>query len=847
MDLRIYSAAAAVVVLAALPDQVQGQGIPDDDYLRFVPLEYPRLTRQTEASHVFHLYGDPLAPTYRDVDPVDGMDDARHATLHALSRRFAPFLVQNTYSAPMDFTRLMHRQPAFPLYVDTWDLAAGRQLVRRETLDFNTLGRARCAGDVMGSQPRDDSSADCRVVQLLDRFDPDRPAAALERASAVDVRNDRVTILYFDLPGHDPASWREEYVNSVAPQLRTEFQDALKIYAHPFIAEVGGEGSGRYEFVLQYWFYYPLNDGGNNHEGDWEHINVVIAPRSRVTEPLTAQTVNDILAGEGLGADGNPDALVIRRVEYYFHHRVLTLDYTRPNVYQPRDAWEREMDSTPRERIGVRKLWAAIRRLAYQGPDEAAINPHPVAYIGADNKGIDQLLSPPGGTNQDSHGTFPFPGLYKTVGPAGSAEQIPKHFDHWEWYRDPTAAVPAEVAYGPGHVTLFDDPSMVTVVPDWERVLPLVRTSPDVRRDWAWLVLPVRWGFPATPSPLAGLIDYADMGNVGPIGPAYNDGWNRPGTGRGFESYEPNLLPSFFPLEPQDGFSNNLGFFNVFPLVANLPPFDLAWRVAALPFRALLKRQDPIYYPDRGVPLRFLGISGGPVYTIPPDRLWMTLGHLTDDNGVELEPGVIIPRQIFEIAEDIIAIDSTGAEAFDNTPVAHGAWGAQAQATFYIGRRFMSSTGIRHSRLVVGFDQPLVTGATFQFRGTVNWWDLIGSIRYDLLTGGLKPYVTAGYGVNWYRFEDMTTDGEPLNDPEGPWIKNFWPPTWQYGVGSELMLIQSFAPVPRGIDLGIRAEFLWLNSPAGIDLPDSFNLGTLREVPSRWVRRATNFLLSVSF
>lgn len=348
-------------------------------------------------------------------------------------------------------------------------------------------------------------------------------------------------------------------------------------------------------------------------------------------------------------------------------------------------------------------------------------------------------------------------------------------------------------------------------------------------------------------APLAGLIDYADMGNVGPVGPAYNAGWNRPGTGRGFEVYSPNQLSSFFPLEPQDGFSNNLGFFNFLPLTANLPPFDLVWRVAALPFRSIFKRQDPIYYPDRGVPFRFLGISGGPMYTAVPEKLWVIVTHLSDENSIEVEPDAFLPRQVLEIADDILTLDSTGAEQFANTPVAFAGWGAQMHADFYIGPRFMSSTGIRHSRHMAGFDQPLATGAIYEFRGVVNWWDLTGSVRYDLLTGGLKPYLKGGYGVNWYRLEDMTSDGEPLDEPEGPWIKNFWPPTWHYGFGAELMILQSIAPVPRGIDVGIRAEFEWISSPTGIDLPDVFSIATLREVPNRWVRRSTNFLLTVSF
>lgn len=846
---RLFSYLIGLAGLAGgLPSGIAAQRDADEEYLRFVPLAYPRLTRQTDASISFRLFGDPNAPGYRDVAPADGIDDNRHATLDAISRRFAPFLVQNTYSAPMDFTRLMQRQPVFTLYVDTWDLAAGRQLVDRETVDFNSLGQARCSGDVTGSQPRNESSADCKVVALMDRFDPENPIAATERATAVGTDADQVTVLFFDMPGNDPASWKEVYLNPVTNQLRSEFHDALKIYAHPFIAAVPAAGPGRYEFIIQYWFYYPLNDGGNNHEGDWEHINVRISPRSRVTESLTEPDLRGILAGRGLTNDASDDQLVIKSVEFFFHHRVMTVDYSAPNVYQSQEAWEAEIRSTPRERVGVEKLWAEIRRLAYRSADEGIVNTHPVAFIGADNKGLDQLLSPPGGNNQDSHGTFPFPGLYKTVGPAGSAEQIAQRFDHWAWYTDPAAARAAgQTDFGPGHVTLFDDASMLEVVPDWERVLPLVRTNPTARRDWAWLVLPVRWGYPATESPFAGLIDYADMGNLGPIGPAYNAGWNRPGTGRGFDVYEPNLLPSFFPVEPQDGFSNNLGFFNVVPLISNLPPFDFVWRVVALPFRAIFKRQDPIYYPDRSVPLRFVGITGGASYTSVPENMWFTAAHLTESNAVDAGDGATLPQPIIEIAEDIVARDSTGGENIDIKAVANSAWGVQAQAAFYVGKRFMSATGFRHSRHTVGFDQPFATGGTYEFRGTINWWDITGNIRYDLLTGGFKPYLNGGYGVNWYRLENMTSDGEPLDGPTGPWINNFWPPTWQYGFGGEMMLVQSFAPVPRGIDIGIRAEYLWLNGPTGLDLPGALSLATFRAVPTRWVRGSANFLLTVSF
>ena len=66
------------------------QPIPREEYIRFVPLEVPRVIRQTPASERLHLYGDKEDPSYVDVDLVDGMDDRRFAVFKELSVRFAP-------------------------------------------------------------------------------------------------------------------------------------------------------------------------------------------------------------------------------------------------------------------------------------------------------------------------------------------------------------------------------------------------------------------------------------------------------------------------------------------------------------------------------------------------------------------------------------------------------------------------------------------------------------------------------------------------------------------------------------------------------------------------------------
>ena len=60
-------ASVAVILLSWLaPAQsASAQQYPRDEYLRFVPLEVPRIIRQTPASERLHLYGDREDPRLR--------------------------------------------------------------------------------------------------------------------------------------------------------------------------------------------------------------------------------------------------------------------------------------------------------------------------------------------------------------------------------------------------------------------------------------------------------------------------------------------------------------------------------------------------------------------------------------------------------------------------------------------------------------------------------------------------------------------------------------------------------------------------------------------------------------
>jgi hypothetical protein len=142
-----------------------------------------------------------------------------------------------------------------------------------------------------------------------------------------------------------PSQWISYYETE-----RQQNAFAHSIYAHVFWLN--------HNPVIQYWFYYPYNDGYNNHEGDWEHINV----RLKIDRTNPSSSIS------------------IEAVDFYFHHKVLTLTsgYTTE-------------DST-----------------------------HPVVYVGGSCADIDwPATCEPGNT---TGGSYPWPGIWYDVGPLGYDE-----------------------------------------------------------------------------------------------------------------------------------------------------------------------------------------------------------------------------------------------------------------------------------------------------------------------------------------------------------------------------------------------------------------------------------------
>jgi hypothetical protein len=774
--------ALALALPLATPPAAQAQAIPKDQYLRYVPLEYRKAISQTEASAAFHLYGDPADPGYRDEAPRDGMDDGRLRYLRTLGVRFAPLLVRNTPLFPVSFKHWWKGQ-SYPLYLDTWDIARARPaLVKEEQINFASLGRA-ASPTPEGAPPEPtaetgtqsvgrDGADDCRLLALLRELRPGAPRNERLTKALLHPEQELFTVLYFDFPGKTEEEWKKEYWPSGDEKKARALEGAERIYTHPLVAEVrGSEGTlTGYEFAIQYWFFYPENDGGNNHMGDWEHINVIVQPRSTVERPLTAEEVARLVAGQ-IPAEG-PDPLVLRRVEYYFHKEMMILDYSLPNAYAPRAEWEAQCHRMGEAMSGEQWIRDRIRERAWQDRGETRINSHPVAFIGGDGLGLAQLFARPGGADQDSHGTYPFTGIYKAVGPTNAGEQIARHFDH----RD----------YGEGARPLPDDvedyakEDRIEIIPDWERVADLVFSDPGVRREYAWMLLPIRYGYPAVASPGAGLISNADTGNLSVVGPTFNEGWNRLGPCNSYRLYRPHRLTWALPLDLVDNFHPRYGFLNApAALVISLPPFDLLWRVAALPARAAVSSKDPVFYPGVELPRRFMSFEGGVTIQKPVDEFSSLF--LSRDQ---------LPEILARLAQTDPNVNGGSALS---VPVQDSFVMWTATVSLHLGRLFTSENSLAHGRGLSGFDISLTNrNAPFEVRGDLNLWEYQGVLRYNLLKGGFRPYLKAGYGLTWYRLENVTTDGALLSIPESPWIRkpglfhNLSPSTLVTGLGVEM-------------------------------------------------------------
>jgi hypothetical protein len=410
------------------------------------------------------------------------------------------------------------------------------------------------------------------------------------------------------------------------------------------------------------------------------------------------------------------------------------------------------------------------------------------------------------------------------------------------------------IKYERGNVIGFNKEERITIVPDWERVVDLMESSKEVRQNWSWLILPLRWGYPATESPFAGIVKHADTGNQGDIGPSFTEWWNTSMDAGGVHVFNPHQLPPIFPLGFQDSFDNRIGFFNLtYPILFNLPPLDIAWRVIVYPFRSIFGRSDPVYYPEKEIPFRFFELAAG----ITSQKLDKDFQYL-----------VLNTDQYDEFATNFIfhliisGSDSTTTLNNQNENLTNPQ-SPNYQVSFYIGDHFVSVNSVRNFRSSYSLDASFSNISNYSYSSEINFWEYAGTIRYSILTSNIQPYLKLGYGWLWYRIENAQANGKPFENPKSSWINepsfdsfsSILPNSYHFGLGIEFIIQKSDAKFPKGIDLTFRGEYGLYYNNLGIDYShvslDKLRLffPTLGEVPSGRTlqRQVFSFMISVGF
>ena len=716
----------------------------------------PSITGETQASRDLALFGDTKAAGYVDEAPRDGIDDARAARLLALSETFSPILRRNNFTVPVDFARVS--DGVAYLSLDVWQ--DGRLVVR----DSTALLPARPES----TDPRAVGPVDTLLSALIARHHP----AIGRRVQDPDDR--RSFVLYLDLPGFDEPTWRAEYSD-------TRVRDS-RIYAHPFIQRDGDA----YRFVIQYWFFYPFNDGPNNHEGDWEHLNVVVAwPRPGVAdaEALSAADLERVLGDDGPALD----SLDIGSVEYFFHESLVVLDYQQK-------ARTRRSSSHPFEDADWLSEVVYQRRTYADG----RLARHPIGYIGANPTGPDELFDVmPRFTrsyNRNPHGTYPAPGLWQRVGAMGSTERVqgsvvPHVHDDASLPWHALLADSAWIAYRADRIVL---------VPDWERVAPLALEDETVARRWSWLFLPMRFGFPIARSPGAGLVPHTDLGNISPEGPAYQQTWNRLSAPGSPSRYEPTVVRvALVSTTPWTGVQSGWGVLNVPIFAAGLMPGYnvfvsqlMPWMTSAL---EVLNMPPARTYYRGALPVRFSSVSGGLSYDAGGDAL-----------------AAVLPTPDMDGMDDARPRAST----LHREPALLN----RMSLTLYDGRRLSVENTFDWGESRATYELEDSTGTAGSSFADIAIRELRGGFRYALLMlpgGAARLDARAGYGWMRYAASDghFSADGVSgsIDDDDAGYLptilpsRRWWPNTWWVGVAAEF-----FTPrdhwLGRTVGYGLRIE-----------------------------------------
>ena len=772
---------ASVCLLACGVVSVHAQKPTRDDYYSHLPPP-PSIVAQTDASQRLRLYGDRSNPSYADRD-LDGIDDARGRLLLSIAERFSPILRRNNFEVPRHFNDLVARPRH--LHLDVWQ---GGRRTASDSILLEPASPALAGASDFAYASSLSATDDHKLRSLVEALHPRRPRTRVVLASG---RSD--TILFVDIPGDDEATWRRNFQHAAAPP---------HTFAHVFLEDAPAhDTSPRVHLEIQYWFYYPFNDSANNHEGDWEHLTVCVTTRVRALErggdALTRglPSEQDVLRILTSDDDVLLDSLVIREVDYYFHHNVLTLDYLSVLTAEPEpdtggyiSVWQ---DRSYVRRVIAQRVAAAQGRLAT----------HPIGYLGGNNLGPDELTRViprfHRSFNRNSDATYPFPGVWQTVGPLGMTEKV-RGPETPPIRRDAGTDTPWRELITDKSFVSFTR-SQITLIPDWERIDSLILADAGARLRWSWMILPIRWGFPAVGSPGAGRLKHTNLGNLGPFGPAYNDAWNRRGQTNEYRRFEPTVL--YTPTSPTTPWSNLLsgwGLLNVPLAIFGLTPggnvavTQLApWLTGAL--HLVSKPPSKTITPGR-LPLRFTDASAGAFRQGRPQRLarllpheehpglapWLANGRIRDEWGSPLDG----PRFTFNLFfANRVSVENSVS------------WGV-GDVAYSI--------------------EPLDGSRDVRIHGTVAHREFTGGLRVvalSALDGRLQISTRAGAGWMKYLVRQVELDGQVLPDadfrggrlpsvlPSKRWIPN----AGYLGIGIEAFSSRG-RYLFRRVGYGIRAD-----------------------------------------
>lgn len=81
---------------------------------------------------------------------------------------------------------------------------------------------------------------------------------------------------HFEYPGNDGDSWYSYYSSDTHPKRGARFRNT----AYVSVAQVGNN------ILLEYHYFYPFNEWLNNHEGDWQSIDVLVSSADTATANL---------------------------------------------------------------------------------------------------------------------------------------------------------------------------------------------------------------------------------------------------------------------------------------------------------------------------------------------------------------------------------------------------------------------------------------------------------------------------------------------------------------------------------------------------------------------------------